>query len=89
MFRAQFWIRTIASRVADSVGIIGYVAKKVWNSRARPGGGTGARASDAVIEDTTDHMQKSDMEGTRRERIAGSVETTRRVARSRAAVGKK
>jgi hypothetical protein len=42
-----------------------------------------------LIEDTTDHMQKSDMEGSRREHIAGNVETTRRVARSRAAVGKK
>lgn len=34
-------------------------------------------------------MQKSDMEGTRRDYIAGNVETTRRVARSRVAVRKK
>lgn len=55
----------------------------VWNARARHGGGTEARASGASIEDTTDHMQKSDMEGTRRDYIGGNVETTRRVARSR------
>jgi hypothetical protein len=59
------------------------VPKDVWNARARHGGGTEARASGASIEDTTDHMQKSDMEGTRRDYIGGNVETTRRVARSR------
>jgi hypothetical protein len=46
-------------------------------------------ASGASIEDTTDHMQKSDMEGTRRDYIAGNVEITRRVARSRVAKRKK
>ncbi|WP_457492085.1 hypothetical protein [Tardiphaga sp. P5_C7] len=71
--------------VADAAG----VPKDVWNARARHGGGTEARASGASIEDTTDHMQKSDMEGTRRDYIAGNVETTRRVARSRVAVRKK
>lgn len=65
--------------VADAAG----VPKEVWNARARHGGGTEARASGASIEDTTDHMQKSDMEGTRRDYIGGNVETTRRVARSR------
>jgi hypothetical protein len=65
--------------VADAAG----VPKEVWNARARHGGGTEARASGASIEDTTDHMQKSDMEGTRRDYIVGNVETTRRVARSR------
>jgi len=39
------------------------VPKEVWNARARHSGGTEARASGASIEDTTDHMQKSDMEG--------------------------
>jgi hypothetical protein len=67
--------------VADAAG----VPKDVWNARARHGGGTEARASGASIEDTTDHMQKSDMEGTRRDYIGGNVETTRRVARSRVA----
>jgi hypothetical protein len=47
--------------VADAAG----VPKEVWNARARHGGGTEARASGASIEDTTDHMQKTDMEGTR------------------------
>ncbi|MCB1394156.1 hypothetical protein [Nitrobacter sp.] len=59
------------------------VPEVVWNARARHGGGTEARASGASIEDTTDHMQKSDMEGTRRDYIGGNVETTRRVARKR------
>ena len=59
------------------------VPKDVWNAWARHDGGTEARASGASIADTTDHMQKSDMEGTRRDYIAGNVETTRRVARSR------
>jgi hypothetical protein len=67
--------------VADAAG----VPKEVWNARARHGGGTEARASGASIEDTTDHMQKTDMEGTRRDYIAGNVETTRRVIRSRVA----
>ncbi|MGM4987537.1 hypothetical protein [Tardiphaga sp. 841_E9_N1_2] len=71
--------------IADAAG----VPKEAWNARARHGGGTEARASGASIEDTTDHMQKSDMEGTRRDYIAGNVETTRRVARSRMAVRKK
>jgi hypothetical protein len=68
--------------IADAAG----VPKEVWNARARHGGGTEARASGASIEDTTDHMQKSDMEGTRRDYIAGNVETTRRVARKRVAI---
>ncbi|MGX9443934.1 hypothetical protein ACWX0K_15330 [Nitrobacteraceae bacterium UC4446_H13] len=67
--------------VADAAG----VPKDVWNARARHGGGTEARASGATIEDTTDHMQKTDMEGTRRDYIGGNVETTRRVARKRVA----
>lgn len=71
--------------VSDSAG----VPKEVWNARARGGGGTEARASGASIEDTTDHMQKSDMEGTRRDYIGGNVETTRRVARKRVESRKK
>jgi hypothetical protein len=70
--------------IADAAG----VPKEVWSARARHGGGTEARASGASIEDTTDHMQKSDMEGTRRDYIAGNVEITRRVARSRVATRK-
>ncbi|WP_338633593.1 hypothetical protein [Afipia carboxidovorans] len=61
------------------------VPKDVWNARARHGGGTEARASGASIEDTADHMQKSDIEGTRRDYIEGNVEITRRVARKRVA----
>ena len=68
--------------LADAAG----VPKDVWSARARHGGGTEARASGASIEDTTDHLQKSDMSGTRRDYIAGSVEITRRVARSRVAI---
>ncbi|HEY0330104.1 MAG TPA: hypothetical protein VGC77_13510 [Rhodopseudomonas sp.] len=71
--------------VADAAG----VPKEVWNARARHDGGTEARASGASIEDTTDHMQKSDMEGTRRDYIASNVEITRRVARSRVATRRK
>ena len=68
--------------LADAAG----VPKDVWSARARHGGGTEARASGASIEDTTDHLQKSDMAGTRRDYIAGNVEITRRVARSRVAI---
>lgn len=68
--------------IADAAG----VPKDVWSARARHGGGTEARISGASIEDTTDHLQKSDMEGTRRDYIGNNVEITRRVARSRVAI---
>ncbi len=58
------------------------VPKEVWNSRARHGGGTEARAAGSPIDD---HLQKSDVEGTRRDYIVGNVEMTRRVARKRVA----
>lgn len=61
------------------------VPKEVWNARARHGGGTEARASGAAIDDVADHMQKSDIEGTRRDYVQGNVEITRRVARKRVA----
>lgn len=67
--------------VRDAAG----VPANVWNARARHGGGTEARASGAALEDTADHMQKSDLAGTRRDYIGGNVETTRRVARKRVA----
>ncbi|CAN7383538.1 hypothetical protein LJR220_003409 [Bradyrhizobium sp. LjRoot220] len=67
--------------VAEEAG----VPAEVWSSRARHGGGTEARASGAPIDDIADHMQKSDIEGTRRDYIVGNVETTRRVARKRVA----
>lgn len=67
--------------VADLAG----VPKSVWNSRARHGGGTEARASGSPVDDIADHLQKSDVEGTRRDYIGSNVETTRRVARSRVA----
>jgi hypothetical protein len=65
--------------VADAAG----VPKEVWNARARHGGGTEARDSGAPIDDIADHMQKSDLEGTRRDYIGGNIGTTRRVARKR------
>jgi hypothetical protein len=43
------------------------------------------RAAGAPIDDIADHLQKSDVEGTRRDYIVGNVETTRRVARRRVA----
>ena len=61
------------------------VPDNVWSSRARHGGGTEARAAGAPIDDIADHLQKSDVEGTRRDYIVGNVETTRRVARKRVA----
>jgi hypothetical protein len=68
-------------KIAETAG----VPKEVWNSRARHGGGTEARAAGAPIDDIADHLQKSDVEGTRRDYIVGNVETTRRVARKRVA----
>ncbi|MCC8949295.1 hypothetical protein H8A97_30390 [Bradyrhizobium sp. Arg62] len=67
--------------VAEEAG----VPAEVWSSRARHGGGTEARAAGAPIDDIADHLQKSDVEGTRRDYVAGNVETTRRVARRRVA----
>jgi hypothetical protein len=61
------------------------VPDNVWSSRARHGGGTEAREAGAPIDDIADHLQKSDVEGTRRDYIVGNVETTRRVARKRVA----
>jgi len=69
------------TRVAEAAG----VPDDVWSSRARHGGGTEAREAGAPIDDIADHLQKSDVEGTRRDYIVGNVETTRRVARKRVA----
>lgn len=68
-------------KVAAAAG----VPKEVWSSRARHGGGTEARAAGSPVDDIADHLQKSDVEGTRRDYIMGNVETTRRVARKRVA----
>ena len=54
----------------------------VWSSWARHGVSTEAREAGAPI----DHLQKSDVEGTRRDYIVGNVETTWRVARKRVAL---
>ena len=54
----------------------------VWSSWARHGGSTEAREAGAPIE----HLQKSDVERTRRDYIVGNVETTWRVARKRVAL---
>ena len=49
------------------------VPDNVWSSRARHGGGTEAGAPNDGI---ADHLEKSDVEGTRRDYIVGNVETT-------------
>jgi len=55
----------------------------VWNMKARHGGATEARAAGANIDDVTDHLQKTDVEGTRRNYVSSNVATTRRVAKAR------
>ena len=52
---------------------------------ARHGGATEARAANCVIDDIADHLQKTDIEGTRRDYVAGNVATTKRVAAARVA----
>ena len=48
------------------------VPDNVWSSRARHGGGTETRKAGAPIDDIADHLQKSDVEGTRRNYMATS-----------------
>jgi hypothetical protein len=55
----------------------------VWNMNARHGGATEARQSGAALEDTSEHLQHSNIQTTKRHYIEPNVETTRRVARAR------
>jgi hypothetical protein len=52
---------------------------------ARHGGATEAREAGCAVDDIADHLQKTDIEGTRRDYVAGNVATTRRVAVARVA----
>jgi hypothetical protein len=61
------------------------VPRAVWNMNARHGGATEAREAGCAIDDIADHLQKTDIEGTRRDYVAGNVATTRRVAVARVA----
>ena len=57
------------------IGTFGKAARvpdNVWSSRARHGGGTETREAGAPIDDIADHLQKSDVEGTRRNYMATS-----------------
>jgi len=71
--------------LADARG----VPKSVLNMHARHGGATEARQSGALLEDTSEHLQHSNLQTTKRHYIAPTVETTRRVARARVASRKK
>jgi hypothetical protein len=61
------------------------VPRGVWNMNARHGGATEARQSGALLEDTSEHLQHSNLQTTKRHYIAPNIETTRRVARARVA----
>lgn len=71
--------------LADARG----VPKSVWNMNARHDGATEARQSGVLLEDTSEHLQHSNLQTTKRHYIAPSVETIRRVARARVANRKK
>jgi hypothetical protein len=68
-------------KLADARG----VPKGVWNMHARHGGATEARLSGVLLEDTSEHLQNSNLQTTKRHYIAPNIETTRRVARARVA----
>jgi hypothetical protein len=57
--------------------------------KARHGGATEARQSGALLEDTSEHLQHSNIQTTKRHYITPNIETTRRVARARVANRKK
>jgi hypothetical protein len=61
------------------------VPKGVWNMNARHGGATEARQSGVALEDTSEHLQHSNIQTTKRHYVAPNIETTRRVARARVA----
>jgi hypothetical protein len=57
--------------------------------KARHGGATEARQSGALLEDTSEHLQHSNIRTTKHHYITPNIETTRRVARARVANRKK
>jgi hypothetical protein len=57
----------------------------VWNMKARHGGATEARQSGVLLEDTSEHLQHSNLQTTKRHYVEPNIETTRRVARARVA----
>jgi hypothetical protein len=71
--------------LADARGL----PKGVWNMNARHGGATEARQSGVLLEDTSEHLQHSNLQTTKRHYITPNIETTRRVARARVASRKK
>ncbi len=83
-FQRRYY-NTVYRRLADACS----VPKGVWNMQARHGGATEARQSGALLEDTSEHLQHSNIQTTKRHYITPSVETTRRVARARVANRKK
>lgn len=66
-----------------------HVPKGVWNMHARHGGATEARQSGATLEDTSEHLQHSNIQTTKKHYVTPNIETTRRVARARVAGRKK
>jgi hypothetical protein len=61
------------------------VPRGVWNMNARHGGATEARQSGVPLEDTSEHLQHSNLQTTKRHYVQPNIETTRRVARARVA----
>jgi hypothetical protein len=72
---------TLYRDLADARG----VPKGVWSMNARHGGATEARQSGVLLEDTSEHLQHSNLQTTKRHYITPNIETTRRVARARVA----
>ena len=73
--------QTLYRELADSRA----VPKGVWNMNARHGGATEARQSGVPLEDTSEHLQHSNLQTTKRHYVEPNIETTRRVARARVA----
>lgn len=73
------WFHRVFTELAAAAG----VPKGVWSMNARHGGGTESRKAGIPIEDTSEHLQHSNISTTKRHYIKGNVETTRRVARGR------
>lgn len=78
------WRRHYVDLYAELAAAAG-VPRGVWNMNARHGGATEAREAGCPIDDIADHLQKTDLEGTRRDYVAGNLATTRRVAAARVA----
>jgi hypothetical protein len=65
------------------------VPREVFSMTARHGGASEARASGVPLEDTSEHLQHSNIATTKKHYVQPSIETTRRVARARVASRKK